>query len=48
MVKKKLVKPKKIQKAEKVIELNSPNTLEDRLDFGGLPKIDFKKNLGCG
>jgi hypothetical protein len=47
-VKKKLVKPKKIQKAEKVIELNSPKTQEDHQDFGGLPKIDFKKNLGCG
>lgn len=21
---------------------------EDKLDFGGLPDVDLKKNLGCG
>jgi len=47
-VKKKIAKSKKIKKAEKSPELPTPNELDDRFDFGGLPKINLKKNLGCG
>lgn len=28
-------------------DLAPPQTPDD-MDFGGLPKIDLKKNLGCG
>jgi len=46
-MKKKVIKPKKIKKSLKTAVL--PATLEpDTFDFGGLPKIDLKKNLGCG
>jgi hypothetical protein len=47
-VKKKILKPKKIKKIEKLVELSLHDIQEDRFDFGGLPKINLKKNLGCG
>jgi hypothetical protein len=48
VVKKKLLKPKKIKKNEKASELSSHDNQEGRFDFGGLPKMNLKKNLGCG
>jgi hypothetical protein len=47
-VKKKILKPKKIKKIEKVVELTTQDIPEERFDFSGLPKVNFKKNLGCG
>jgi hypothetical protein len=48
VVKKKVLKPKKIKKNEKASELSSQDNKEDRFDFGGLPNMNLKKNLGCG
>ncbi len=48
-MKKKVIKPKKAKKLEEkpsVVPL--PKEHEDRFDFGGLPEINLKKNLGCG
>lgn len=40
--------PKKKAKEPK-IEVNRPaSTKEERFDFGGLPEVNLKKNLGCG
>jgi hypothetical protein len=47
-VKKKILKPKKIKKIQKVVEVPTQDMQDERFDFGGLPKINFKKNLGCG
>jgi hypothetical protein len=47
-VKKKILKPKKIKKTEKEVEVTAQDIQEERFDFGGLPKINLKKNLGCG
>jgi hypothetical protein len=41
--------PKK--KKKKAVEEPKPTTFnqrDDNADFGGLPKRDLKKNLGCG
>ncbi|MBL7873209.1 MAG: hypothetical protein JNM78_16440 [Cyclobacteriaceae bacterium] len=45
-MKKKVSKPKK-SKPEKISEPIQQET-NDQFDFGGLPKRDLKKNLGCG
>jgi hypothetical protein len=39
-------KVKKVKKADK----ETPKLPKDvdKFDFGGLPKMDLKKNLGCG
>jgi hypothetical protein len=47
VMKKKGAKPKKVKKTEKNSEPPQPEN-EDQFDFGGLPKRDLKKNLGCG
>lgn len=47
VMKKKGAKAKKVKKTEKNSELPQPES-EDQFDFGGLPKRDLKKNLGCG
>jgi hypothetical protein len=46
-MKKKVSKPKKSKKPEKISEPQQKEA-EDQFDFGGLPKRDLKKNLGCG
>lgn len=46
-MKKKVSKPKKSKKPEKISEPEQQEK-EDQFDFGGLPKRDLKKNLGCG
>jgi hypothetical protein len=33
---------------EKIPPEKEPGETEDPFDFGGLPKRDLKKNLGCG
>ena len=38
-------KPSEV-KPEKIEESRSKE--EDKMDFGGLPDVDLKKNLGCG
>ncbi len=48
MVKKKVLKPKKTKKSDKNSDSSQPDNQEDRFDFGGLPKMNLKKNLGCG
>jgi len=48
MVKKKKEKPDKGKNANKKPKPVEPSDQEDRFDFGGLPKINLKKNLGCG
>ncbi|MBK7649763.1 MAG: hypothetical protein IPJ20_02085 [Flammeovirgaceae bacterium] len=48
MVKKKKEKPDKGKNANKQPKPIESNDQEDRFDFGGLPKINLKKNLGCG
>lgn len=46
-MKKKAREKKKIKKV--AIEENKPIVEKDeRFDFGGIPEIDLKKNLGCG
>jgi hypothetical protein len=47
VMKKKVPKPKKSKKPEKIPDSQQQET-EDKFDFGGLPKRDLKKNLGCG
>lgn len=48
-MKKKVIKPKKVKKIdEKSSAVPLPKEQEDRFDFGGLPEINLKKNLGCG
>jgi len=48
LMKKKVELKKKYKKVEKV-ELGKPTaSKDDRFDFGGLPEINLKKNLGCG
>jgi hypothetical protein len=48
VVKKKVLKPKKAKKNGKTSDLSPQDNQEDRFDFGGLPKMNLKKNLGCG
>lgn len=48
MVKKKKEKPDKGKNTDKQPKPVESNDQEDRFDFGGLPKINLKKNLGCG
>jgi hypothetical protein len=46
---KKKVEPKKKLKKEMKVEANKPALQKDeRFDFGGLPEMNLKKNLGCG
>jgi len=48
-MKKKVIKPKKVKKLEaKPSPLPLPKLQDDNFDFGGLPEINLKKNLGCG
>lgn len=48
-MKKKIIKPKKVKKLDaKPTPLPLPKEQIDRFDFGGLPEINLKKNLGCG
>jgi hypothetical protein len=45
-----VVKKKKSDKIKNTEEKPKPvesNDKQDRFDFGGLPKRDLKKNLGC-
>lgn len=46
-MKKKVVKPKKDDKADKKPKPMEANVDQDHFDYGGLPKRDLKKNLGC-
>lgn len=48
MVKKKVIRAKKITKPEKTQKPEIRNDEDERFDFGGLPKMNLKKNLGCG
>lgn len=46
---KKKVEPKKKSKKEEPLAVTKPMPPKDeRFDFGGLPDVDLKKNLGCG
>jgi hypothetical protein len=46
---KKKVESKKKLKKEVKIEANKPTSPKDEyFDFGGLPAMNLKKNLGCG
>ncbi len=48
-MKKKKVRSKKVKKLDKkASKLPLPKEQDDRFDFGGLPAINLKKNLGCG
>ncbi|GIL21958.1 MAG: hypothetical protein BroJett042_04710 [Bacteroidota bacterium] len=41
--------PKKKRPKEPKIDVNqTATTKEARFDFGGLPEVNLKKNLGCG
>ncbi len=52
MGKRKAKKPKLVAKtpSSKAVEEHSPPPPADgeKIDFGGLPDTDLKKNLGCG
>jgi len=48
VVKKKVTSAKKITKTEKTQKPEIKNNEDERFDFGGLPKMNLKKNLGCG
>jgi len=48
VVKKKVTRTKKIAKPEKSQKPEIKNDEDERFDFGGLPKMNLKKNLGCG
>jgi hypothetical protein len=44
-------KVRKLNKEKNEVTKTSPKVVtekEDQFDFGGLPKMDIKKNLGCG
>jgi hypothetical protein len=44
-------KVKKVEKADKKTHKLPKEVVaekENKFDFGGLPKMDLKKNLGCG
>jgi hypothetical protein len=41
-------KVKKVIKADKETPKLPKEVVENKFDFGGLPKMDLKKNLGCG
>ncbi len=45
---KKKVEKKKAKKLVKVEESKVATPKDERFDFGGLPEINLKKNLGCG
>jgi hypothetical protein len=47
-MKKKVEAKKKVKKLVKVEESKTAETKDERFDFGGLPEINLKKNLGCG
>ncbi|MBN8651129.1 MAG: hypothetical protein J0L67_06870 [Cytophagales bacterium] len=47
-MKKKVEAKKKVKKLVKVEESKKAKTKDERFDFGGLPEINLKKNLGCG
>jgi hypothetical protein len=47
-MKKKVEAKKKVKKSVKIEESKSVTPKEERFDFGGLPEINLKKNLGCG
>jgi hypothetical protein len=47
-VKKKVKKQNKVQNKATNIPAKVVIEKEDQFDFGGLPKMDLKKNLGCG
>ncbi|MBS1952037.1 MAG: hypothetical protein OJF59_001022 [Cytophagales bacterium] len=38
----------KNQKEEREFKVKQDSNEDDRFDFGGLPSINLKKNLGCG
>lgn len=38
----------KNQKEEEEFKVKQDSNEDDRFDFGGLPSINLKKNLGCG
>lgn len=42
-----MTKPKKARKTEVVKSVPSEKE-PDKFDFGGLPAVNLKKNLGCG
>jgi hypothetical protein len=41
-------KKKGVKKLKEIPADRIPEEPQDRFDFGGLPKRDLKKNLGCG
>jgi hypothetical protein len=48
VVKKKVKKRNKEQDKASSTPIKVVLEKEEQFDFGGLPKIDLKKNLGCG
>jgi hypothetical protein len=47
-MKKKVETKKKVKKLLKAEESKPATPKDERFDFGGLPEINLKKNLGCG
>ncbi|MBX2913883.1 MAG: hypothetical protein KF856_01295 [Cyclobacteriaceae bacterium] len=46
---KKKVEPKKnLKKVMKLEAVKPASSKDERFDFGGLPEMNLKKNLGCG
>ena len=41
-------KVKKVKKGDEETPKLPKEVVENKFDFGGLPKKDLKKNLGCG
>ncbi len=48
LMKKKVELKKKLKKEMKVDADKPAPTKDERFDFGGLPEMNLKKNLGCG
>lgn len=48
LMKKKVEAKKKVKKLVRVDESKPATPKDERFDFGGLPEINLKKNLGCG
>ncbi|MBX2895364.1 MAG: hypothetical protein KF763_07970 [Cyclobacteriaceae bacterium] len=47
-MKKKVESKKKLKKEMKLNADKPALTKDERFDFGGLPEMNLKKNLGCG
>ena len=48
LMKKKVESRKKLKKEVKLVVGKPDPTKDERFDFGGLPEMNLKKNLGCG